>query len=61
MRHDVRVINGKVSRVTPNAIVSKLMPGPEGTKCSAHDISIVVDEDYTGDTQRWKLQSYELR
>ena len=62
MRFDVRVIDGQVSRITPNAIVSKLMPNNiEGTSCHPSDISIIVDESYDGEILKWKQVSYELK
>ena len=62
MRLDLRVINGVISRAMPNAVVSKLMPGDDedSTICHSSDISIIVDSDYTGDTTKWKLKTYEL-
>lgn len=59
-RPDVRVIDGKISTVTPDAVVSKLMPSLEGVTCIEEDISIVVDDSYTGKTIKWKLTTYEL-
>ena len=58
-RHDVRVIDGKISTVQPNQIVYKLMPNSiDGTACSNDDISIIVDE--TEEHTKWKLSIYEL-
>jgi hypothetical protein len=60
-RPDVRVINGKISTVSPNAVVHKLMPSnDEGIDCSLEDISIVVDDLYFDKKQKWKLTTYEL-
>lgn len=60
-RPDVRVINGKISTVAPNAVVHKLMPNDdEGIDCHLEDISIIVDKSYRGKTQKWKLTTYEL-
>lgn len=64
MRHDIRVIDGKISRVAPNAVVHKLMPtdsNDDVTQCHPYDMSIIVDTSYTGDVQNWKLTSYELK
>jgi hypothetical protein len=61
-RPDVRVIDGKISTVAPNAVVHKLMPNDdEGMECYPEDISIVIDKSYLGKTQKWKLTTYELR
>lgn len=59
-RPDVRVIDGKISRAAPNAVVHKLMPDEtEGVTCAMEDISIIADESYT-QTKKWKLTTYEL-
>jgi len=61
-RPDIRVIDGKISTVSPNAVVYKLMPNEtEGAECYIDDISILVDESYSGEKQKWKLNIYELR
>lgn len=60
-RPDVRVIDGKISTVAPNAVVHKLMPNEtEGIDCYMEDISILVDSLYSDKTQKWKLVTYEL-
>lgn len=61
-RPDVRVIDGKISTVSSNFVVSKLIPDTDGITCAEDDISIVITEpEYTGKTQQWKLHTYELR
>ena len=60
-RPDLRIIDGKISRVQPNAVVYKLMPSEEGVTCADEDLSIIVSEDYTGKTTKWKLNCYELQ
>lgn len=60
-RPDIRVIDGKISTVAPNAVVSKLMPSDQGQRCLTEDISIVVDDLYSGKTTKWKLVTYELQ
>lgn len=58
-RPDVRIIDGKISKVTPNAVVSKLMPNTtEGQLCCKEDVSIITNIE--ADAQRWKLMTYEL-
>ncbi len=56
-RPDVRVIDGKISRAAPNAVVYKLMPSKNGISCAKEDISIVTT---LGPTTNWKLTTYEL-
>ena len=58
-RNDFRVIDGKISTVTSNATVHKLMPNKtEGTACDINDISIIIDE--TEEHTKWKMNIYEL-
>lgn len=59
-RQDIRVINGKISRVKPNQVIVKLMPDTEGTRCSIEDISIVLPTNSKLKSQHWKLHIYEL-
>lgn len=59
-RPDIRVVDGKISKVARSMIVSKLMPGDTGTTCASEDISIIVDDEYDGETTTWKLNTYEL-
>jgi hypothetical protein len=60
-RPDVRVIDGKISTVAPSAIVTKLIADKhDGTECAYDDMSIVVDSNYTGKKQKWKLDIHEL-
>lgn len=60
-RYDVRVIDGKLSKVNPSLVIYKLKPDElEGVSCTNEDISILVNEEYT-DKQLWKLHAYELR
>lgn len=62
MRFDLRIIDGKISRVNPNAIVHKLMPDLiEGMATEKEDMSIIVDESITKNFKKWKLVSYELK
>lgn len=60
-RPDVRVIDGKISTVNPNAIVSKLMPDTTGQLTAYEDISIIVDPNYQGRVKSWKIHTYELK
>jgi hypothetical protein len=60
-RPDVRVVDGKISTVAPNAVVHKLMPSKDkGVDCHPEDISILVDKKDYDKTQKWKLTTYEL-
>ena len=60
-RPDVKIIDGKISKAVPKSVLCKLMPNDnEGTECHMEDVSIVVDSEYIGQKQKWKLNIYEL-
>lgn len=59
-RHDLRVVDGKLTKVVPGIMITKYKPDIEGINCCSEDISIVINEDSIN-TQKWKLTSYELR
>jgi hypothetical protein len=59
-RPDVRVIDGKLSRAQPNALVYKLMPSDndDAIMCASDDVSIITNE---GPVTKWILNIYELQ
>jgi hypothetical protein len=60
-RPDIRIVNGKLSTINSSLVVTRLTPNTtEGVKCAKEDISIIVPNDYTGETIKWKLNIYEL-
>ena len=59
-RPDVRVIDGKLSRVSASSVVARLAHSDEGITCAFEDMSIIVDDSYKGKTQKWNLEIYEL-
>jgi hypothetical protein len=60
-RPDLRVVNGKIVRISNSAVVSKLVPDEsEGKVCASEDISIIVDGKDKVKKQKWKLVTYEL-
>lgn len=60
-RPDVRVVNGRISTVSSNFIVSKLMPDEnEGISCSDEDVSIILSKNVRTKKIKWKLKTYEL-
>jgi hypothetical protein len=59
-RPDVRVVDGKITTVTSNAVVSKLMPCDAGKECAKQDISVTVGKGFKGETTFWKMITYEL-
>lgn len=60
-RPDVRVVDGKISTVSPEAIISKLIPSSTGQKCIKGDVSIVVPDDFSDNATYWKLVTHEYR
>lgn len=60
-RPDLRVIDGKISTVSSNQVVHKLMPSTDGQSCAMEDISVIVDDTYDGAICKWKLKTYELK
>lgn len=73
-RPDVRVIDGKITKVQEGGFVSKLIPehilkknqltqfdNSLGQDCVEEDISIIADKRYKGKKINWKMATYELR
>lgn len=59
-RPDIRVIDGKITTVVSNAVVSKLMPCDYGQTCAKHDISLIVGKEFKGEIRDWRMVTYEL-
>ncbi len=59
-RPDLRVVDGKLAAASTGAVVSKLTKSDTGVLCAADDISIIADENYSGNTIQWELMTYEL-
>jgi hypothetical protein len=55
--HKVRVIDGTLVHITPKKIVTKLVPGSNGTPCLPGNISIIVTEQEPH--TKWSLKSHE--
>lgn len=60
-RMDVKVIEGELIKNDDGLFITKLIPGDTGILCSDEDVSIIVDEDYTGNTRYWSTKQYEFR
>lgn len=60
-RYDIKIIDGRISRVKSECIVNKLVPNETGITCLKEDVSIVVTGQTTLETQNWKLNLYELQ
>ena len=63
-RQDIRVVDGKLSRVVQGAMVSKLVQSQSGTKCAELREPIDSwgsgDGEYKGKQINWSLQTNEL-
>jgi len=59
-RPDVRVVDGKLVKSYTSIVIAKLELNNEGITCAEEDISMLVDDEYTGKTNKWKLNIYEL-
>ena len=58
-RIDIKIINGIIMRKSSKITISKMIPDISGTRCSAQDINIIVDDSYDGETMNWKTKTYE--
>lgn len=54
-RHDVRVVDGKVVRMTNGMHILKLVPQDKGTPCNKENILIIDDVDPV----YWDLKVYD--
>jgi hypothetical protein len=57
-RFDIKDIDGKIVKQNRYTIM-KLVPNNEGTECIAEDITIIANENYKGNTTKWKLKVNE--
>jgi len=59
-RFDLKVIDGKLTRMIPGITIRKYKPDDEGISCASEDLSVVANTDNIKQ-QKWKMSSYELR
>lgn len=60
-RPDVRVVDGKLASTVNATVIAKLVPDlSEGIVCAKEDVSLIVGDDYIGDTTKWKIKLYEF-
>jgi hypothetical protein len=59
-RQDVRVIDGRIVKDSPNATIVRLTPSDFGHLCATEDLSIIVTNDDAIEKQYWKLTVYEF-
>ena len=58
-RQDVKVVDGRVSRVRPHAMIQKLVKSTKGQLTSFEDVSIVLTKNDTEKASYWELKTYE--
>lgn len=60
-RPDVRVVDGKLTNQASSVVITRLAQDVTGDiQCAKEDISIIVDDTYTGPSIKWKLKIYEF-
>jgi hypothetical protein len=60
-RPDLTVVNGKLVKLVPEVFLSLLTKSDNGTKCASEDVTILVSDDYIGDTTHWELTRHEYK
>lgn len=61
-RPDIRVVDKKISRNLAMSVITKLAVVNDndiGVTCDTDDVSIIVNENYIGNTKKWGLKIYE--
>jgi len=59
-RPDIKVIDGRINRNRPNAVVQKYKPSTSGILTSVDDISILIDSTKLKTKDVTKVQHWEL-
>ena len=59
-RPDIKVVNGRIAKIRPHAIVQKLKPSDKGQLTSIEDISIIIDSKKIKDKDDIRVQHWEL-
>jgi len=60
-RPDLTVVDGKLVKLVPEVFLSLLTKSNNGTKCASEDVTILVSDDYAGDTTHWELKRHEYK
>lgn len=58
-RVDIKIVDGQIVKKTGKVGISKLVPGTVGIRCTLEDVTIIVDDNYNGETITWKTKQYE--
>lgn len=59
-RPDVRVVDGRLSTAIQGSIVSKLAEKTDGVTTASWDVSLIVDDNYDGDTKTWGTDTHAV-
>lgn len=54
-RHDIRIEDGVIVQSSVIPTIQKLVQSNIGTRCAIEDVSIVVDNEYDGETNYWDI------
>jgi hypothetical protein len=59
--YDAFVVDGKLVKPVLEVFLSLLSKSDSGTRCASEDVTILVSDDYEGDTTHWELKKYEYK
>ena len=60
-RPDLIVVDGKLVKPVLEVFLSLLSKSTSGIRCASEDVTILVSDDYEGDTTHWELRKYEYK
>lgn len=58
-RQDVKVVDGRVTKIRSCSLIQKLVKSTKGNMTSAEDVSIVVTKNDNVKESYWELKTYE--
>jgi hypothetical protein len=59
-RQDIKVIDGRISRIRPHTIIQKLVRSDKGQKTALEDVSVVISSNLqVEEYDYWELTTYE--
>lgn len=60
-RFDHKIIDKKITRPCAAKTVTRLINDDSGIACAKEDVSFIVDENYTGEIKKWKIELHEIK
>lgn len=60
-RMDIKIIDQKIVKNNDGALLMTYKLSDNGIRCAKEDISIIVDDMYTGPTNIWNIETHEYR